>query len=108
MEHLLGHAVATFQEVIHAWLARGSLYNLPVPHVDGALVRTFSVPTHRLAQERAMAQAAPRQRSWIEDQVSLGPINLTPQPGHCLKERGFHLRAVFVPSWGPWWWAQAG
>lgn len=108
MEHLLGHMVAPFQEVIHAWTAQGSLYNPSLLHVDRVLVGTVSVPIPRLAQEHAVPKAAPKHHSWDEDSASLGPINLTPQPGYCLKEPGFHLQAVFVPSWGPCWWARAG
>lgn len=107
MEHLLGHTVVPFQEVIHTWRAQGSLYNLLVPHMDRVLTGTVSVPIPRLAQERAVAKAAPKHHSWDEDPAVLGLINLTPQPGHCLKEPGFHLQAAFVPSWGPCWWARA-
>lgn len=96
-----------FQEVIRAWRDRGSLYNLPVPRVDGVLAGTVPVPIPRLAQERAVAKAAPKHCSWDEDPAALGPTNLTPQPGHCLKEPGFYLQAVFVPSRGPCWWAQS-
>lgn len=101
MEHLLGHTVAPFQEVIHAWTAQGSLYNPSLLHVDRVLVGTVSVPIPRLTQERAVPKEAPKHHSWDEDSASLGPINLTPQPGYCLKEPGFHLQAAFVPSWGP-------
>lgn len=107
MKHLLGHTSVPFQAVIHAWRTQGSLYNLPVPHIDRVPVGTASVPTPRLAQEHAVAKAASKHRSWDEDLAALGPINLTPQPRHCLKEPGFHLRAGFVPSWGPCWWARA-
>jgi len=89
VEHLLGHMVVRFLEAIRAWRVRNSLYNLPVPHVDGVLAGTVPVPVPGLTQEIAVAKAALKHCRCAQDLAALGLLNLTPQQGHCLKEPGF-------------------